>query len=74
MGRLVAIASHRLGLLFEIFREILIAQRISFLDLIYRIIRQNQTNSTRPTYLRQETIRTAFWLSTTRSCRISRSR
>jgi hypothetical protein len=62
MDRLVAIASHRLGLLLETFKEILIGQHISFLDLTFRIIRQNQTNSIHPTFLRQETIRTVFWL------------
>jgi hypothetical protein len=63
MGRLVAIASHRLDLLFEISKEkIIIAQRISFQDLTYHITPLNQTNSIHLTYLRQATTRTAFWL------------
>lgn len=62
MGLLVAIASHRLDLLFEISKEKIIAQHISFLDLTYRIIHQNQINNTHLTYLRQATTRTAFWL------------
>jgi hypothetical protein len=63
MGLLVAIASHRLDLLFEISKEkiILIAQHINFLDLTYRIIPLSQTNSIHLMFLRQATTRTAFW-------------
>jgi len=74
MGPLVAIASHRRGLLLEISKEKIIAQHISFLGLTYLIIPLNQTNSTRLTYLRQATTRIAFWLWITRSSRILPSR
>jgi hypothetical protein len=62
MGRLAAIASHKLDLLFEISKEKIIAQHISFLGQTYRIIPLSQTNSIHLTYLRQEITRTAFWL------------
>lgn len=62
MGRPAAIASHKLDLLFEISKEKIIAQHISFQGQTYHIIRRNLTNSIHLTYLRQGITRTAFWL------------